>query len=1169
MVSKRHRLKYYVMKNRKFNLMALLAVSIPLNASVSINELMVRNASYQVNENFNFEGWVELYNSGSESVDLSNCFFSDSKENLYRWQNKKNIVLQPKAFTIFYFDELDTLNHAGFKLDSDGGELFLSDENGNLLDELKYPKPFRNASFGRVTDGGDDLSTFIQPTMEASNNDSKTTDYQTSAPIFSITGGFFTSEQMIEIETEDVSAKIFYTTDGSEPTPQSTLYTSPVRISTVTPLRAIAVVDGEVASDITTATYFVGLPGIPTSTKVVSLVTDNEYFFGDQLGCIAVGTNGLDVPTGCSGHEKKANYMRDWDRPCNFEVFDEDNVSRVNQEVKVGAFGACSRTKAIKSIKVKANKVSGDNHLDYAMFSEKPNLKWKSVILRNSGNDFGRMLFRDGFLQYLAASKMDLDHQAYEPSVVFINGEYYAFLGIRERSNKDFIYSNYGLDEGEFCIEESPSKVVECDNYQEFLDLANSADMNAAGMFDDIDKLIDVDEFLNYFMTEIYYCNQDWSAGNIKAWRRNENGKWRWILYDTDFSTSLYSDYLSTNGFTYAERCKFFPLIMRNDELKRRLITKFVAHAGTTFEREYVSQVIDSMKAIMVDEADYYFAMLKSQKVHEKDSWHDEVEKVRNFLDVRPEFLFGHIANNYRLDNPVPLRIFSDVKGASYVLNGCETVRKDDFRSKYFRNYDLSVEALAPDGWKFDHWDICEENYLIKANDSWKYLYQTNAPDDSWRELSFNDADWKTGEAPLGAGLNSQLMKTSIASGNMGGGFFGGGKGLNNLTYLRKTVSFSADDIAGFDDELLCDIHVNDGAIIYLNGKEIYRFNVPEGNVHDTIPAIYEMDSYAHLRFSIQKTDLLEGDNVIAVQLRNALKSSTLVFDLSLMDPKSGVEVISSSKDNTYTSKLGDGLVLRAVYEKDPDWNENDVRLYINEVCAANKQYVDEYRKDKDWIEIYNDGSTPVDLSGMYLSDKRTDLKRYQIPSGEPSKTIVPAKGYLIFWADADTLNERGANHTNFELKKEKGQTISLSRRVGDELEVIDSVRYLPHDNGASFSRFSYSGDGAWTLTSVTTLGKRNKYAPAQALPDRTIAASEEAIPFHLYPNPAEDYVWFSYPQDGKCFASLSDMSGRVVLQQYVENGGCLNVSSLKADVYVVNVAVNGKLMYKSLLMKM
>lgn len=1156
------------MEAKKIKLMALLAVSIPLNASVCINEIMVRNASFKVNENFNFEGWVELYNSGNEAVDLSNCFFSDSKADPYRWQNKKNVVLQPKDFSIFYFDELDTLNHVGFKLDSDGGELFLFDEGGNLLDEVVYPKPFRNASFGRVTDGEDVFSTFIQPTMEASNNDSRISDYQTSAPIFSIEGGFFTSEQVVEIETEDVSAKIYYTTDGSEPTTQSTLYTSPVRISTVTPLRAVAVVDGEVPSDITTATYFVGLSGIPTSTKVVSLVTDNEYVFGDQLGCIAVGTNGLDVPAGCSGHEKKANYMRDWDRPCNFEIFDEEKVSRENHEVKIGAFGACSRTKSIKSIKVKANKVYGDNHLNYAMFTEKPNLKWKSVVLRNSGNDFGRMLFRDGFLQYLAASKMDLDHQAYEPSVVFINGEYYAFMGVRERSNKDFLYSNYGLAEEDICIEESPSKVVECDGYQEFLDLVNRPDINADGVFDEIDESIDVDEFLNYFMTEIYYCNQDWSGGNIKAWRRNDGGKWRWILYDTDFSTSLYGDYLNTNGFTYAERCKFFPLIMKNDEMRRRLITKFVAHAGTTFEREYVSQVIDSMKSIFADEADYYFALLKERKVNEKDSWRDEVEKVRNFLDVRPEFLFSHIANNYQLGTPVPLRIFSDVKDASYVLNGLETVRKDDFKSKYFSNYDLSVEAVAPDGWVFDHWEICKENYLVNTNDSWKYLYQADAPDVLWKEVSFDDEDWKSGQAPLGSGLNS-FVKTNIASNNRGGGMFGGmGKGLNNLTYLRKTVSFSEDQIDGFDDDLICDIHVNDGVIIYLNGKEIYRFNVPDGDVHDTIPANNEMDSYAHLRFSIHKTDLLVGDNVIAVQLRNASKSTSLAFDLALFDPKTGISVVSSSKESLLTSKLEDGLVLRAVYGKDPNWKAGDARLYINEVCAANKQYVDEYRKDKDWIEIYNDGSSPVDLAGMFLSDKRKDLKRYQIPTGEPSKTIVPAKGYLVFWADADTLGERGANHTNFELDKNKGQTISLSRVVDGEIVVLDSIRYLPHDNGVSYDRFSYSGDGAWALTSIPTLGKRNRYAPAQALPDRTIAATVESTTFHLYPNPAEDYIWFSYPQSGKCFVSLSDLSGRVLLQQYVENGDCLNVSSLKANVYVVNVVVDGKSMYKSLLIK-
>ena len=54
--------------------------------SIFINEIMVKNVSNHVNGNFNFEGWVELYNSGAETVNLSNYHFSEDQGNPLLWQ---------------------------------------------------------------------------------------------------------------------------------------------------------------------------------------------------------------------------------------------------------------------------------------------------------------------------------------------------------------------------------------------------------------------------------------------------------------------------------------------------------------------------------------------------------------------------------------------------------------------------------------------------------------------------------------------------------------------------------------------------------------------------------------------------------------------------------------------------------------------------------------------------------------------------------------------------------------------------------------------------------------------------------------------------------------------------------------------------------------------------
>lgn len=1123
-----------------FSLMLWGASALTSSGAIYINEIMAKNASAVINENYNFEGWVEIYNSGDESFDLSKCYFASSDNDIFEWENKDSTVIAPKGYAVFYFDELDVNNHTSFKLDTDGGTLILSDANGNELDRMNYAKGYRNTSYGRITDGGEALGYFLTSTMGASNSGTVATT-QTKAPTFSEVGGFYNSGVNVSVYTPDPLATVYYTTDGSEPKAGvSTAYSEPIAISKTTVLRAIAVVNGEVCSDITTASYFISNT-IPASLKVVSLVSDDEYLFGDELGAFAIGTNGSTVPSYCSASEKKANYMNDWDRPCNIELFDEGKIERINQEVKVGAFGACSRTKAVKSIKIKANKVYGSNKLDYPIFNEKPNLKWKSIVLRNSGNDFGRMLFRDGYLQTLAAQGMDIDHQAYEPAVVFVNGEYYGMLGIRERTNKDFIYSNYGLNDDEFCIEETPTKALECDNYQEVIDAAKNA---SALSFDSINKIIDVDELLNYFSTQIYYCNEDWSAGNIKAWKRTEDGKWRWILYDTDFSTSLYGNYLTTDGFTYAKKCSFFPLLLNNDEVKRRLINKFVVHTGTTFAEDHVSAVMDSMIDLLHDEADYYFNYVVSLKKNEASSWRSECEKVRNFITSRPEYLFDDIATNLSLSDYVPIRFCSDIKGTSYQLNGLDNINKADFRSYYFKDLALEVKAIAPDGYIFKEWQVGKEKYLLPSGANWKFL-STAVADAGWNLSGFDDSEWKSGVTPMGNGI-TYFQETNMRASSK-----------QATAYLRNT--FNIEDLATAGD-LLCTLKVNDGAVVFINGKEAYRFNLPTGQpLTDSLYAELNMDSYATRQFSISKDYLVQGVNTIAVELHKAYKSTTLAFDMTVQDSNDQMIVWGTSAAQDFTATLTDTLTLKAVFEEDPTWTPDNVKLYLNEICIANKQYVDDYREDDDWIEIYNDGTNPVDLGGMYISDKSSDLTRYQIPTGYAEETTIPAKGYLIIWADADSSTQ-GVLHTNFQLDKKKSETVILSRELNGEIEVIDSISYQRHTSGNSFARFSYEGDGSWALTSVPTFDAKNVFEPDHSKSIiENILAENKGFDVRVYPNPVDDYLWFAFADADKATVSIIDYTGQLIDRQQVDNGSSIYVGDLKSSVYIVRVQTDNR----------
>lgn len=704
-----------VMMKRFLFLSISLIASLALHGSIVINEVMPKNVCSSLDDALLFSSWAELYNTGSEAVDVSSYFLTDTSVISDKWQivtdkaHPERSVIQPGGYLVIYLDgstEDPLPFHASFKLPAKKGTLYLFDGAGRQVDRMSYDTTYRNVSYGRVGDGSKTLGFLLKATPGASNNDVQTSKVQTAAPSFDLKPGFYKGEQTVRISAADASAQIYYTTDGSEPTKEKgTLYSGPITLSANTPLRAAAYHDGQFPSNVVSATYFIDERDI--NLPVVAIVSDPEYLYSDELGLLVAGDNGSEVPSYCNGPDLDANYWNDWDRPANFEFFDDEKKEHLNQEVKIGNFGACSRTKFVKSIKVNAAKVYGDNELDYPIFREKPNLRWKSIVLRNAGNDFGRSYLRDGFLQ-TAASCLDIDHQAYQPSVVFVNGVYYGMLNIRERTNKDFIFSNHGYGDDEFYLNEG-SHAHEGTTYDRVLEYASLSadDINAEGRYEEINNLIDVNEFLNYFLSEIYVVNRDWPGGNVKAWKPKSGGRWRWILYDTDFGFSLYEQNYSTRSIaTLANKSATFKGMMQNEKIKNRFLAKCCVHLATTFSAERMNKILDSLVNNVQQEALVYEEYLSKNKKVE-GSFEDNIATIRRFLDRRVPAIYKDIKATYGPDS-LRTRIFSSLKNARFLLNE-EPINMNDFSGLYFQDTPCEIEAIAPAGYLFDHWVVTRD----------------------------------------------------------------------------------------------------------------------------------------------------------------------------------------------------------------------------------------------------------------------------------------------------------------------------------------------------------------------------------------------------------------------------------------------------------------------------
>ncbi|MGA1875990.1 MAG: lamin tail domain-containing protein [bacterium] len=136
--------------------------------------------------------------------------------------------------------------------------------------------------------------------------------------------------------------------------------------------------------------------------------------------------------------------------------------------------------------------------------------------------------------------------------------------------------------------------------------------------------------------------------------------------------------------------------------------------------------------------------------------------------------------------------------------------------------------------------------------------------------------------------------------------------------------------------------------------------------------------------------------------------------------------------------------------------------LFINEFMADNASTIDDPAEPgafEDWIEIYNSGDVPGDMSGMYLTDDPADPTKWQVPSG----VSIPPQGFLLFWADDDEERGQGFTHTSFKLSK-SGEVISLLASDGT---LIDSIEFGAQLPDVSYGRCPDGGTG-WGFMAAT-----------------------------------------------------------------------------------------------------
>lgn len=713
-------------------------------AKVSITEIMPNNVSTIVSEKYNYDGYVEFYNDGG-NVDLKGWTVTNTKGEKIVWSAKlESSHIVPSGYSLLFFGKEEVssssaskvqsnyVGSVGNKLSTDAGAIIFEKDGEKI--ELSYPSQYPHLSY--CADG------FMLPTPGKENNALATSiTNRVKKPSFK-TGmpGYHESSLNVEFGCETDGAQIYYTLNGDTPTPENgTLYTAAINVDETTVLRARAYKDGMLYSEMLTGSFifpdkfYNACSDAGDRLPIVSLTANNEDVYGDMIGFYVQGKNGIE--TGCT---PASNYNQDWMRSANFEYILDGKVVN-NQEVEIGVYGGCTRIHVAKSLKIKANKRSGKNKMDYTeFFPSRPYKKYKSLALRNGGNGYAYVQprWRDMFIQSLADG-MDLDLQVAQPVSFYLNGAFYGMMILTERSGADYVYHNYGLDEDEIDLFGVNGDGYICENgtrdaYDSMIDYVSKS-YEDDDFYDKLNTHMDVGEYIDYQILEQYAGNTDWVNNNIKIWRKHDGGRFRWIVFDTDFGMSKATalDTCMLDFATMPIRGKKESLLvlmkscMKNEDFRWRFLDQYLDRLEHTFTDERIETKHDSIRRLTdldMCATIQNHTFLKCPGY--QNEYDQEVENMRIFAKERKKHVISQLKKEFGLgDDTVVIKVravFPDDETPefSFLLNKRE-FEGVKYNTWSYMNERVKVEPIIPYGYRIMKWAV--DNVTVRTDDGKRY----------------------------------------------------------------------------------------------------------------------------------------------------------------------------------------------------------------------------------------------------------------------------------------------------------------------------------------------------------------------------------------------------------------------------------------------------------------
>ena len=499
---------------------------------------------------------------------------------------------------------------------------------------------------------------------------------------FSTPGGFYDEPFALTLSCDMQDKVIHYTTNGNTPTATDPVYQEPLLLSEafyshsdifkiqnspdkhwVCPqtvkkcivIRAAAFdAFGNRVSPIATQSYFLQALGCDThGLPVMSLCVDSLALFDYETGIFVPG-----VYFDPNNPDHTGNYFQtgsEWERLCNIEFYEADNQG-INQQGGIRTHGYSTRRFPQKGLKIYARQEYGKKRFKYPFFEDTDLTSFKRLKIKPFQGGWNGVGCQDYICGKMVRG-LNLPGLASRPMVLFLNGEYWGIYFLQEKPDERYLEDHFDVDIPYVNIIKNWGGGIDYGDNANYLSLyqwIQEHDLSDEDNYQHLATLMDIDNFIDYQIFEIFTANLDWPANNMRCWQEGD-GPWHWLFFDGDaclyrltkefdaFANATYEGDGSYPTNIYATL--FFRKLMENDTFKAQFLSRFYELMKTDFSYTRTQAYYNEIHDLLCEEIPNQIERYDNPSSYSE--WERVMGKVNRFLSKRTADIDSYFIAHY------------------------------------------------------------------------------------------------------------------------------------------------------------------------------------------------------------------------------------------------------------------------------------------------------------------------------------------------------------------------------------------------------------------------------------------------------------------------------------------------------------------------------------------